>query len=280
MLRALVAAALLVSAGPAAARAADVGGGTAPNGLHAYRSALTIVTVRRAGDGSAIVRATIAARCGVAHVKRSGVKVAADGSFAFAATVGDHPLEAPGVRRSARVSIRGQLAATGAAGTAGARLRLERHGRVVARCKSGARAWQARPRAPQAVAGPPRAGGAYYGLAAQTGRPRGVVLRVGPSGRRVRVAAFEYRARCRHRSRERDNVMSGGPIAADRTFDLHERFTIRYANASERYRVRFHGRFTPTGVRGALSVTSVARSRSGALIDRCRTGRVSYSGAL
>jgi hypothetical protein len=279
-MRALAAAALLALAGPAAARAADVGGGTAPSSVRDYRRQLTIVTIRRVADGSAIVRAAIAARCGVAHVKRRGVKIAPDGSFAFTATVRDHAPEDPRVRRIAVITIRGRLAAPVAAGTAGARVKLVRHGRVVAGCKSGSRAWQARAAAPQTVAGPPRADGAYYGLAAQTGRPRGVLLRVSPSAKRIRAAAFEYRMSCRRRSVERNNVTPGGPIAADGTFDLRERFTLRYANATERYRVRFHGRFTTTGVNGALSVTSVARSRSGAEIDHCRTGRVTYSGAL
>jgi hypothetical protein len=279
-MRALAAAALLALAGPAAARAADAGGGTAPDSVGDYRGRLTLVTIRQAVAGSAIVRATIAARCGVAHVTRRDVKVAADGSFSLATTVRDHPPEDPRVRRVATVAISGRTVAPVVAGTATARVKLVRHGRVVERCRSGRRTWQARAATPQAVAGPPRANASYYGLAAQGGRPRAVLLRVSPSARRIRAAAFEYRLGCHHRTFERDNVMAGGPIAGDGTFDLRERFTLRYANATERFRVRFRGRFTPAGVTGALSVSSVARSLSGAEIDRCRTGSVTYGGSL
>jgi hypothetical protein len=280
LIKPLAAVALLALAGPAAARASDAGGGTAPSTLRDYRRELTMVTIRQAADGSAIVRATIAAGCGVAHVTRRDVRIAPDGSFSFRTTVRDRAPEDRRVRRVASVAIRGRAVAPVVAGTATARLKLVRRGRVVDRCGSGSRTWQARPAAPQPVAGPPRADAAYYGLAARPGRPHAVLLRVGPSATRIRAAAFEYRVSCRHRSVERDNVMAGGPIAADGTFDLRERFTLRYANATERFRVRFQGRFTPTGVNGALSVSSVARSRSGAEIDRCRTGRVGYSGSL
>jgi hypothetical protein len=42
-------------------------------------------------------------------------------------------------------------------------------------------------------------------------------------------------------------------------------------------RVRVRGRFTATGVVGSLSVSSVARSLMGRVIDRCRTGPVSFA---
>ena len=210
----------------------------------------------------------------------SRVKPAADGSFSFTTTVRDRAPEDPRVRRVAAVAVSGRFAAPVATGTATARVKLVRHGRTVDRCKSGSRAWQARTVTAQTVAGPPRANGAYYGLVAQAGRPRAVLLRVSPSGRRIGVAAFQYRLSCRHRAFERDNVTPGGPIAADGTFDLRERFTLRFSNATERFRVRFRGRFTTAGVTGALSVSSVARSLSGAVIDRCRTGGVSYGGTL
>ena len=72
----------------------------------------------------------------------------------------------------------------------------------------------------------------------------------------------------------------GGPIAADGAFSLRERFTLRFSNARERYRVKVDGRFTPHGVAGILSIATVARSRAGAVIERCRTGRVAFVGAL
>jgi hypothetical protein len=58
---------------------------------------------------------------------------------------------------------------------------------------------------------------------------------------------------------------------------LRERFTLRYSDARERFRVTVRGRLTPTGVDGRLSVSSVARSLTGRVIDRCRTGPVAFS---
>ena len=45
------------------------------------------------------------------------------------------------------------------------------------------------------------------------------------AGSRVRVAAFEYDARCRRGGFEWENITPGGPIAADGTFSLRERFS-------------------------------------------------------
>jgi hypothetical protein len=58
---------------------------------------------------------------------------------------------------------------------------------------------------------------------------------------------------------------------------LREQFTLRYSDARERFRVTVRGRLTPTGVDGRLSVSSVARSLTGRVIDRCRTGPVAFS---
>src|SRR5689334_16902018 len=132
-MRALAAAALLALAGPAAARAADAGGGTAPSSVGDYRSRLTILTIRPAADGTATVRATIAARCGVARVTRRDVTLAPDGSFSFTTTVRDHAPEDPRVRRVAAIAVSGRFAAPVATGAASARLKLVRRGRVVDR---------------------------------------------------------------------------------------------------------------------------------------------------
>jgi hypothetical protein len=271
-MRAVAAAALLALAWPAAARAADIGGGTPAGGVGSYRTQLTLVTLRTAPDGTAIVRATVPARCGVAHVTRRAVRMAADGSFAFTATARDHPPEDRRVRRIARVQLSGNV--TGAVrGTVSARIRLVVHGRTVDRCSSGARAWQARAAAAEPVAGPAHGNSAYYGLTEQPVRPHALVLRVG-SGR-VQTVAFQYRLPCTQRVIETDNLTPGAAIAADGTFQLRERFTVRYANGAERFRVKVDGRFTIGGANGTLSVRSTFGSA-----DHCATGIVRWAAAL
>jgi hypothetical protein len=205
----------------------------------------------------------------------------ADGRFTARAltrsSVGD------GVRRTARFKMSGRLVGTAASGTASVRLTFRHRGRVTARCRSGGRSWQARAASPQPTPAAPRPNAGYYGLTTQgVGRPFPFVLKVGPSGRRVQTATFDYHQRCKRRAFEFDNVTPGARIAADGTFRLHERFTINYAEGNERYRVAVTGQFTTSGVTGTLSVKSVLRSRGAKhrVIDRCSTGSVSFVAAV
>jgi hypothetical protein len=151
---------------------------------------------------------------------------------------------------------------------------------VVARCASGARAWQARAAAAEPAAAPPQAGGAYHGLTDQRGRPFAFVLRVAPNAARVRTVAFDYRMRCRRGGFEWENITPGAGIRPDGTFALRERFTLRWQEGRETYRVKVDGRFTTTGVSGTLSVSSVLRSAGGRVTDRCTTGRQTFAALL
>jgi hypothetical protein len=274
-MRALGAAVLVTLALPAAAGATDYGGGTVPDSVRQANRQLTLVALRTADDGSARVSARVAVGCGVGKVARA-VRPAADGTFGFSATV---RRRAGGVRQTSRIALSGQLTAAGAAGTVTARVTFRRGGRVVERC-SATRAWTARAAAAEPAPAPPAAGGAYYGLTNQTGRPYAFVLRVDPTAARVRTAAFEYVQRCTRGPFEWENITPGAAIAADGTFRLRERFSVRWKQGRERYRVKVDGRFTTTGVSGTLTVSSVLRSPSGRVIDRCGTGRRTFAAVL
>jgi hypothetical protein len=167
-----------------------------------------------------------------------------------------------------------------ASGTARARIVQRRGGRVIRRCRSGDRPWQARVASAETTPAAPLPSAAYFGLTSQRRVPFPIVLRVSPNARRVRVTVFDYRQRCRDSVWEWDNITPSGPIASDGRFRLRERFTIRWTEGPERYRVRVDGQFTPGGVNGTLSVTSVLRSPSGRVLDRCRTGRVTFAALL
>jgi hypothetical protein len=264
-MRAVAAAALLALAGPAAARAADLGGGTAPTGMRGYRSQLTIVRLHAAADGTVVVRAVVQARCGAGLIKRR-VPLAPDGSFSISATERDRAPEYAGVRRIAAVQVTGRIVGTAAAGVAATRVRLVRGERTVGRCRSGSRAWQGRAAVAEAMPGAPRASRGYFGLTGQPQRPHAFMLHVDAAARRVQAAVFDYALECGGRRTELSNVTPGGRIGADGRFSLRERFTV----AARRFRVKVDGRFTPTGVNGTLSVVR----------GDCRTGRVAFAGAL
>ena len=266
-MRALAAAALLCLSLPAVAGAADYGGGTAPDSVKRANRQLTLIGFRMADDGSGRAIVKVAAGCGSAKAIRD-IGLAADGTFTLETTVNQRV--GGGVRQRSEITMTGQIVGPIASGTVSARVTFRRGGRVLERCNSGTREWNARA---AGAATPP--GAAYYGLTDHSGRPFPIVLSTG--GSRLRVAAFDYRMRCRQGGYEWENITPGGSLAADGTFSLRERFSRRYAEGRERFRVKVDGQVTPTGVTGTLSVTSVLRSPSGRVLDRCSTRRRTFT---
>jgi hypothetical protein len=269
-MRTIGVAALVVFAWPGTAAAVTYGGGTPADSVERAQRQLTLVGLRT--GASAHVWMKIAARCGVAS-GNVPVTVNRDGTFAVRKTVGGGI--GGGVDRTARIRLAGRVGATSATGTVSARLTLRRHGRVVARCASGTRTWQARDPAPLGAPSAARPNVSYHGLTSQeTSRPWPVALKVDATGRSVPAVAFEYRHRCRSgKAYHRDNITPGGAIAADGTYHLRERFTLHYAEGNERFRVDVDGRFYSDGGGGSLKVVSVLRSRrTGRVLDRCTTG--------
>jgi hypothetical protein len=276
-MRAVVLAGLLALAWPAAAQAVDYGGGQAPPSAKRAHRDVALVTLRVPGNGRVTVRAAVAAPCGVGKIRRT-LTPGADGSFRFAATVRTRT-STPGVRQTSRMTVAGRVAGSAASGTATAKVRFRRHGRIVARCSSGTDNWQARAAVAGTTPAPPRALGAYYGTTSQG--PRAIVVRTAGNARRVAAAVFQYRMTCRNRVFDGENITPGGAIAADATFHLRERFALRFAEGNERYRVAVDGRFTATGVSGTLSVRSVFKRRGdGRVRDRCTTGPTIFAAAL
>ncbi len=265
-MRALAAAALLLLF-PATAGAADYGGGTAPDSVRRANDQLTLIGFRMADDGSGRASVKVAAGCGVAKAARD-IGLAADGTFTVDTVETER--QPRGVRQRSEITLTGQIVGPVASGTVRARVTFRRGNRVVERCNSGTRQWNAR--GAGAVAAP---AGAFYGLTDQTTRPFPFVLGVG--GSRVRVAAFDYRMKCRRGGFEWENITPGGRIAADGTFSLDERFSRRWREGRERFRIRVAGQVTATGATGQVEVSSVVRSQSGRVIDRCATGRRTFS---
>jgi hypothetical protein len=276
-----VAMAGMTMAWPAAAQATDYGGGTAPQSFSKAGRQLTLVGIRTTDTERARIRVGVSARCGFSRL-RHPVQLNPDGTFSFDVLVQPHRLrENRRVRQFARIAMSGQVAGPSASGSARVWIVKRRGGRTIARCRSGNRPWQARVAYAEPHPAPPAPSGAYYGLTGQRRVPFPLVLRVSPNSRRVRVTVFDYRQRCRDSSWEWDNITPSGAVRRDGTFRLRERFTFHWLEGPERYRVRVDGQFTTAGVYGTLSVTSVLRSRSsGRVLDRCRTGRVTFAARL
>jgi hypothetical protein len=268
-MRALVAAALFSLGVPAAAGATDYGGGTAPDSVRRANGQLTLIGFRMADDGTGQAIVKVAAGCGVAKATRD-IGLAADGTFTLETTERDRV--GGGVRQSSEITLSGQIVGAVASGTVNARVIFRRKGRVVERCDSGTREWNARLAGATGAGSPP---GGYYGLTSQTGRPFPLVLTL--AGSRVRVAAFDYRMRCRRGGFEWENITPGGRLAADGSFSLRERFSRRWREGRERFRVKVDGQFTPGGVSGTVSVTSILRTPGGRVLDRCTTGRRTFA---
>lgn len=249
-----LAAALVGLALPAAANAADYGGGTAPDSVRRANDQLTLVAFHLAGDGSGRATIAVATPCGAVRA-RPQIGLAADGTFSVDVGRGNP-------RRETEIAMSGQIVGPVASGTVRATVRVRRRGRIVEKCDSGLREWNAR-----AAGAAATSSGGFYGLTAQT-----LPLVIGVAGSRVRVAAFAYDATCRRGGLKWENITPGGPLAADGTFSLRERFSRTFREGRERFRVKVDGQVTAIGATGTLSVTSVLRSRSGRVIDRCQTG--------
>ncbi len=274
--------AMLVLTWPSAAEAADYAGGSPPETTRKVARQLTLVGIRTAADGSARVSVNVSTPCYPARGERN-VQLAADGTFSLDFRVRGRVRDLSSrFRQRTRIRMSGQLAGASGTGSVVVNARLVRSGRTVQRCTPAARTWHVR--AVEAIApaiAPPQPDGSYYGHTSQAvGRPFAFVLRVDPRGKRIRTAVFEYRQRCGNGTFTWENITPGGKVAADGTFSLRETFTYRWSDGPERYRVKVDGQFTPGAVTGTLSVTSVFRTPSGAVKDRCRTGRQRFAAAL
>jgi hypothetical protein len=117
----------------------------------------------------------------------------------------------------------------------------------------------------------------YYGLSNLVigdGLRAAVVLRTTRDGTKV-AARWNAVARCRRGPRERlVNFTPATRVRADGSFARSERFSVRYADALVRYRVRFAGRLEADGAQGELRMRARVYDRHGRrLRTRCDTRR-------
>jgi hypothetical protein len=267
-------------AAEAAPVAGDYGGGAIASGFTYGKGGRYTTMALRVDPSltSVLVTARIANRCGSADLVRR-VPLAADGSFSVRATSRKRVQFKRFQRKTQKVVIFGRVDAGGGSGNARAKVTYRTHGHVDGVCRVRKQGFQVRAAGPEAAAGPARPGTTYHGLTSQsTGKPRALVLRVDRRARRVKASIFQYTRRCQTGTYSLANISPGARIRAGGAFAKTERFAIGFSNAVERFRVRTEGQFTPNGVKGTITVTSVARARSnGRVIDRCHSGSIGFA---
>src|SRR5215218_7922711 len=194
--------------------------------------------------------------CGRTTQEAVGRKLVALAGSSFAAS-GASVVRSGRVRFEYGWLVRGTVAGqtvTGSLRIAGRR-RIG-HGRWVRCRRRPERAFEARlATQPAGAAARPQPASSYYGLSdivIADGLRAPVVLRTTRDGAKV-AARWNAMARCRRGPRERlANFTPATRVRPEGSFERSERFSVRYADALVRYRVRFAGRFLADGAQGEL----------------------------
>ena len=276
---ALLALGLLVAI-PAAARAQapSYGGGSLPytKTPRTFNPSVGIVLQPR-GQQIAL-RFDTFLLCGRTAHGAAGRRLAVLAGTSFAAN-GASVVRSGRVRFEYGWSLRGTVA--GQTVTGGLRIAGRRRiggGRWVRCRRRPERGFQARLAAPPAGSpAMPRPASSYYGLSDMEivdGLRAPVVLRTTRNGDGV-AARWNAIARCRRGVGERlANFTPATRVRPDGSFARNERFSVRYADALVRYRVRFAGRFQSDGAQGELRMRARVFDRRGRrLRTRCDSGR-------
>ena len=194
-----------------------------------------------------------------------------------------------GTRRGNRVvyvwTVRGQLDGTNASGrvrVVGVRIS---GGKRTACNRKPTRRFSARIQGPAPTGSPSPPGRAGFGGVSDVqiggGLPGPVMLRVTPSGRRV-LSRWNVVADCgRGPNDELANYTPSMRIRPDGSFSRSERFSVSFADAIIRYRVRFAGRISGEQANGSLRMRARIYSPNGRrLVTRCDSGVRSWSAGL
>lgn len=214
-------------------------------------------------------------RCGRTVEEAVGRKRVALAGSSFAAS-GASVVRNGRLRLEYAWSLRGTVAGQTATGSLriGGRRRIG-DGRWVSCRRRPERGFQARlGTPPTGAAARPQSASGYYGVSdiVLDGLRAPVVLRTTRDGAKV-AARWNATARCRRGPRVRlVNFTSATRVRPDGSFARSERFSVRYAHALVRYRVRFAGGFQVDGARGELRVRARVFDRRGhRLRARCDT---------
>jgi hypothetical protein len=239
--------------------------GTSELGIHVHNGAVLV-------RGAAVIRCVGGRTSEVEGVGRG--PLAADGTFSVTFSRGRlQPTTTPGFRRTVTVTgqvvggeIRGRIDASGERG-----------------CRGGF-GYVARvtPELADVPAAPP-AGATLIGKTSRIpGGPFAFNLRVNASGDAISHLVTGSRYSCRKlRPYQETNYSPPTPIRADGSFRKTERFKVRYTDVVDSVTITTTGRFVAGGATGTWQAQTISRSReTGAVVDRCGTGLVTWSAAM
>jgi hypothetical protein len=237
---------------------------------------LTVVTV--SPDGNALtMRGDWSARCGAqlhpvtASFTAKDVPLSPDGSF-----VASGAFSVPG--GTGTFSVVGVFVSPSSVSGAGsARLTLQ-SGLAGLTCKTPAVSWEARSGTRLGGRPRPQARQSYYGLTAQA---LPLVLRVSPNRYRVAQAAIRWHARCNAAAEGLDGIALAPPTPTS----TKGRFSVTFSSVDEPAQglvglttATLRGNYGTGNVGGTYeSTTRLWDLSSGALLDTCSTGRVSWA---
>jgi hypothetical protein len=284
---ALATAAVLLIAATAAAQQSgpplgNYGGGAvvAPN-RSLYGAGNMLIGLRAAGDGSLQINATLTLACSEDAILSLRATPDAEGTFVERGT--SERTSSPGVDVVTTYRLAGRIAGAAAGGKATVRNTILRDGRPTTHCPRVTVRWSARRPAGE-VTGAPVAGARLNGTTSQRlhGPRRAITLRVSSDGATLARALYDITVRCDSKrvTAAYDAPRRNLPFAAGGVVHDVERFTIASKRTIYRSVERFAGTVGSAGAAGTFSTrVRIADRRSGRTLDRCRSGRVTWTAA-
>ncbi len=246
-----------------------------------YGAGNMLIGLRAAGDGTLQIDATVTLSCSEDAVLTLRTTPAADGSFLERGTSERATADGVAVRTSYRLS--GWISGSAAGGTATVRSSILRDSRRATHCPRVTVRWSAR-RPVGEIGGAPVAGSRLHGTTSQRlhGPRRAITLRVAGDGATLARALYDITVRCdRHRvTAAYDAPRRNLPIGAGGVVHDVERFTIASRRTIYRSVERFAGTIGSSGAAGTFSTSvRIADRRSGRTLERCHSGRVTWTAA-
>ncbi len=240
-----------------------------------------LIGLRAAGDGAVQINATLTLACSQDAVLSLRATPDADGAFVERGTSERHGSAGVDVLTTYRLT--GRIAGTAAQGKATVRNTILREGRPATQCPRVTVRWSAR-RPGGEVAGAPVAGARLHGTTSQRlhGPRRAITLRISSDGATLARALYDVTVRCDSKrvtaaydAPRRNLLIAPGGVVHD-----VERFTIASRRTIYRSVERFAGTVGAAGAAGTFSTNvRIADRRSGRTLDRCRSGRVTWTAA-
>jgi hypothetical protein len=257
------------------------GGAVVASNRSLYGAGNMLIGLRSAGDGTVQINATVTLACSEDAVLSLRTTLAADGSFVERGTSSRRG--GPGVDVVTTYRLSGRILGPAAGGKATVRNAIVHDGAATTRCPRVTVRWSARRPAGE-IGGAPAPGSRLHGTTSQRlhGPRRAITLRLSSDGATLARALYDITVRCDSKrvtaaydAPRRNLAIAPGGVVHD-----VERFTIASRRTIYRSVERFAGTIGSSGGAGTFSTSvRIADRRSGRTLDRCRSGRVTWTAA-